>query len=240
VSVWISNPTGFGGTVAFVTGANRGFGRALGAELLARGATVYAGARDPGSVDLPGAVPIAIDLTDPASITAAADATGDVTLLVNNAGVDTRTNLLAGDLADVRAELDVNYLGPLAVTRAFLPQLEPAGGSVVNVLSVLSWLSFPGTGAYCAAKSAAWSMTNALRSELAPRGVRVSALHVAYMDTDMTVDVEAPKSAPADIARLAVDAIAEGSYEIVADDVSRRIQAGLSGGVGALYAGLPA
>lgn len=233
-------PTSFGGTVAFVTGANRGFGRALAAELLARGAAVYAGARDPRSVDLPGAVPIAIDLTDPASIAAAADATGDVTLLVNNAGVDTRTNLLAGDLADVRAELDVNYLGPLAVTRAFLPQLEPAGGSVVNVLSVLSWLSFPGTGAYCAAKSAAWSMTNALRAELAPRGVRVSALHVAYMDTDMTVDVEAPKSAPANIARLAVDAIAEGSYEILADDVSRRIQGGLAGGVGALYAGLPA
>ncbi|MGY1619459.1 SDR family oxidoreductase [Geodermatophilus sp. SYSU D00691] len=227
-------------TTAFVTGANRGFGRALAAELLGRGATVYAGVRDLGSIDLPGAQPVLLDVTDPASVAAAAEATGDVTLLVNNAGVDTRTNLLTGSPAAVQAELDVNFLGPLAVTRAFLPQLERAGGSVVNVLSVLSWVSFPGTGAYCAAKSAAWSMTNALRAELAPRGVRVAGLHVGYMDTGMTVGVEAPKSDPAEIARLAVDAIEAGSYEIVADDVSRRVRAGLSGGVAALYAGLPA
>jgi NAD(P)-dependent dehydrogenase (short-subunit alcohol dehydrogenase family) len=222
-------------TTALVTGANRGFGRALAAELLARGATVHAAARNPGSVDLPGAVPIRLDVTDPASIAAAAAATGDVTLLVNNAGVDSRTDLLGGDLADVRAELDVNYLGPLAVTRAFLPQLERAGGAVVNVLSVLSWISFPGTGAYCAAKSAAWSMTNALRAQLAPRGVRVAGLHVGYMDTGMTAGVEAQKSDPAVIARIAVDAIEAGEPEIVADDISRSVLARLSGGVPALY-----
>ncbi|MGY1808865.1 SDR family oxidoreductase [Blastococcus sp. SYSU D00669] len=227
-------------TTAFVTGANRGFGRALAAELLGRGARVYAGVRDLGSIDLPGVQPVLLDVTDPASVAAAAEATGDVTLLVNNAGVDTRTNLLTGSPEAVQAELDVNFLGPLAVTRAFLPQLERAGGSVVNVLSVLSWVSFPGTGAYCAAKSAAWSMTNALRAELAPRGVRVAGLHVGYMDTGMTVGVEAPKSDPAEIARLTVDAIEVGSYEIVADDVSRRVRAGLSDGVAALYAGLPA
>jgi len=225
---------------ALVTGANRGFGRALAAELLSRGAKVYAAARTPSSVDLPGAVPVRLDVTDPASVAAAAEATGDVTLLVGNAGVDTHTNLLTGSLDDVRAELDVHYLGTLSVVRAFLPQLERAGGAIVNVLSVLSWLSFPGTGAYCAAKSAEWSMTNALRAELAPRGVRVAGLHVGYMDTDMTARVEAPKSDPADIARYAAGQIEAGSYEIVADEVSRRVLAGLSGGVGALYAGLPA
>ena len=222
-------------TTALVTGANRGFGRALAAELAARGATVYAAARRPEGVDLPGVTPIALDVTDPASIARAVEATGDVTLLVNNAGIDTRTNLVDGDLDDVRAELDTNYLGTLQVTRAFLPQVEKAGGGVVNVLSALSWLSFPGTGAYCAAKSAAWSMTNALRVDLAPRGVAVAALHVGYMDTDMTEGIEAPKSDPADIARYAVDAIEAGSPEIVADEVSRRVQAGLSGGVAALY-----
>ena len=222
-------------TTALVTGANRGFGRALAAELAARGATVYAAARRPESIDLPGVTPIALDVTDPGSIARAAEATGDVTLLVNNAGIDTRTNLIDGDLADVRAELDTNYLGTLQVTRAFLPQVEKAGGGVVNVLSALSWLSFPGTGAYCAAKSAAWSMTNALRADLAPRGVTVAALHVGYMDTDMTDGITAPKSDPADIARIAVDAIAAGSSEIVADEVSRQVQAGLSGGVAALY-----
>jgi NAD(P)-dependent dehydrogenase (short-subunit alcohol dehydrogenase family) len=222
-------------TTALVTGANRGFGRRFAAELVARGATVYAGARRPGSVDLPGVTPIALDITDPASIAAAAEATGDVALLVNNAGIDTRTNLLSADLADVRAELDTNYLGTLSVVRAFLPQVERAGGTIVNVLSVLSWVTFPDTGAYGAAKSAAWSMTNALRAELAPRGVTVAGLHVGYMDTDMTEGVEAPKSDPADIARNAVDAIEADSTEIVADEISRRVQAGLAGGVAALY-----
>ncbi|MGY1772484.1 SDR family oxidoreductase [Blastococcus sp. SYSU D00813] len=225
-------------STALVTGANRGFGRALAAELLARGATVYAAARDPRSVDLPGAVPVALDVTDPASVAAASAALPDVTLLVNNAGIDTRTDLLTGDWAAIEAELGVHYLGSLAVTRAFLPQLETAHGTVLNVLSALSWLSFPGTGAYCAAKSAAWSMTNSLRASLAPRGVRVSALHVGYMDTDMTAGVEAPKSDPADVARTAVDGLVAGDPEIVADEVSRRVQAGLSGGVAALYPAL--
>jgi NAD(P)-dependent dehydrogenase (short-subunit alcohol dehydrogenase family) len=222
-------------TTALVTGANRGLGRELAAELVARGATVYAAARRPGSVDLPGVTPIALDITDPASIAAAVRATGDVTLLVNNAGIDTRTNLLTADLADVQAELDTNYLGTLSVVRAFLPQVERAGGTIVNVLSVLSWVTFPGTGAYSAAKSAAWSMTNALRAELAPRGVTVAGLHVGYMDTDMTEDVDAPKSDPAEIARIAVDAIEADSVEIVADEISRQVQAGLAGGVAALY-----
>ena len=225
-------------TTALVTGANRGFGRALAAELLARGATVYAAARDPRSVDLPGAVPIALDVTDPASVAAAAEVAGGVTLLVNNAGIDTGTDLLTGDRASLDAELAVHLHGPLEVTRAFLPQLEAGRGSVLNVLSVLSWISFPGTGAYCAAKSAAWSMTNSLRASLAPRGVRVAALHVGYMDTDMTTGVEAPKSDPAEIARIAVDGLVAGSPEIVADEVSRRVQAGLAGGVAALYPAL--
>jgi NAD(P)-dependent dehydrogenase (short-subunit alcohol dehydrogenase family) len=225
-------------TTALVTGANRGLGRALALELQARGATVYAGARDPDAVDLPGAKALALDVTDPASVAAAAAATGDVTLLVNNAGVDNGVDLLDGDLDDVRRELDVNYLGALAVTRAFVPQLPP-GGVVLNVLSVLSWVAFPGTGAYCASKSAAWAMTNALRAQLAPRGIRVSALHVGYMDTDMTAGIDAPKSDPADVARIAVDGLAAGSYEIVADEVSRRVQAGLAGGVAALYPALP-
>ena len=125
---------------ALVTGANRGFGRALAGELLARGATVYAAARDPRSIDLPGAVPLPLDVTDPASVAAAARAARGVDLLVDNAGIDTGTDLLTGDWADIEAELGVYYLGTLAVTRAFLPQLEAARGSVLNVLS---WLSFP-------------------------------------------------------------------------------------------------
>jgi NAD(P)-dependent dehydrogenase (short-subunit alcohol dehydrogenase family) len=224
------------GKTALVTGANRGLGRQLAAQLRDRGATVYAAARNPATVDLPGVTPIALDITDPASVTAAAAATSGVAILVNNAGSSTGSSLLTGDLADIRLELDTHFFGTLAVIRAFAPQLAAQQGSaILNILSALSWVSFPQTAAYCAAKSAEWSLTNALRLELAPQGTRVSSLHVGYMDTDMARDVDAPKSDPAVIAKIAVDGIEAGDAEIIADEVSRRVQAGLAGGVSALY-----
>src|SRR5215472_5558676 len=161
------------GKTALVTGANRGFGRHLAAQLRDRGATVYAAARNPAAVDLAGVTPIALDVTDPASVAAAAAATRDVAILINNAGSGTGASLLTGDLADVRLEMDTHFFGTLAVTRAFAPQLaEHEHSAVLNVLSVLSWLSFPNIGAYCAAKAAEWSLTNALRAELAGQGTR--------------------------------------------------------------------
>jgi len=221
---------------ALVTGANRGLGRQLAAQLRDRGATVYAAARNPATVDLPGVTPIALDITDPASVAAAATATSGVAILVNNAGSSTGSSLLTGDLADIRLELDTHFFGTLAVIRAFAPQLAAQQGSaILNILSALSWVSFPQTAAYCAAKSAEWSLTNALRLELAPQGTRVSSLHVGYMDTDMARNVDAPKSDPAVIAKIAVDGIEAGDAEIIADEVSRRVQAGLAGGVSALY-----
>jgi NAD(P)-dependent dehydrogenase (short-subunit alcohol dehydrogenase family) len=229
------------GSTALVTGANRGLGRHIAAALAARGATVYAGARDAGSVDLDGVKPVELDITDPASVARAAQIAGDVTILVNNAGSSTGASLLDGDLDQVRLEMDTHYFGTLSVARAFAPVITAnGGGTMLNILSALSWVSFPGSGAYCAAKSAEWSLTNALRAELAGRGVRVAGLHVGYMDTDMTRSVTAPKSDPAVIAGLAVDGIADGSYEIIADETSRRVLAGLSGGVAALYPQLPA
>lgn len=224
------------GKTALVTGANRGLGRHLASQLRDRGATVYAAARNPGAVDLPGVTPIGLDITDPASVAAAAAATGNVAILVNNAGTSTGSSLLTGELADIRLELDTHFFGTLAVIRAFAPQLAAQGESaILNVLSVLSWISSPRSAAYCAAKSAEWSLTNALRQELAPQGTRVSALHVGYMDTDMTRHIDAPKSDPAVIAKLAIDGIAVGDAEIIADEVSRQVRAGLSGGVAALY-----
>ena len=222
------------GTTALVTGANRGLGRCFAVELIARGATVYAGARDPGAVDVPGATPLALDITDPASVAAAADAAGDVRLLINNAGSSTGASLLAGPMADIELEMRTHYFGTLAMARAFAPQLA-GGGAMLNVLSVLSWLSSGRIGAYCAAKSAEWSLTNALRLELAGQGTQVSALHVGYMDTDMARGASGAKRDPAEVARLALDAVAAGAVEIVADDVSRRVQAGLAGGVAAIY-----
>ena len=224
------------GKTALVTGANRGLGRQLAAQLRDRGARVYAAARDPHAVDLAGVTPIALDITDPASVAAAAQAASGVAILVNNAGSSTGSSLLTGDLAAIRLEMHTHFFGTLAVTRAFAPQLAAHGsGAVLNILSALSWLSTPRSGAYCAAKSAEWSLTNALRLELAPQGTRVTALHVAYMDTDMTRHLDVPKSDPAAIAKLAIDGIAAGEAEIIADETSRRVLAGLSAGVACLY-----
>ena len=224
------------GKTALVTGANRGFGRHLAAQLRDRGATVYAAARYPGAVDLPGVTPIALDVTDPGSVAAAAAATRDVAILINNAGSGTGASLLTGDLADVRLEMDTHFFGTLAVTRAFAPQLAGHEQSaVLNVLSVLSWVSLPNIGAYSAAKTAEWSLTNALRVELARQGTRVTSLHVGYMDTDMARNVDAPKADPADIARMALDGIEAGDTEIVADEISKQVLAGLSAGVRGLY-----
>ena len=226
---------------ALITGANRGLGRALAVALIDRGATVYAGARDPDRVDVAGAKPLRLDLTDPASISEAAAAAGDVTLLINNAGSSTGADLLTGDLARIRVEMDTHFFGTLAVTRAFAPVIESnGGGGVLNILSVLSWISLPQVGAYAAAKSAEWSLTNSLRLQLAPRGIRVAGLHVGFMDTDMARGVTVPKADPDDVARAALDALAADADEVVVDELSKATLARLSGGVVALYPQLAA
>ena len=224
------------GSTALVTGANRGLGRRFAEALLLRGATVYAAKRGPELVGLPGVTPIQLDITDPESVAGAAAATGDVSLLINNAGSSTGASLLTGPLDDIRLEMETHSFGTLAVTRAFAPQLAAhGGGAILNVLSALSWFSFPASGAYCAAKSAEWSLTNSIRQELAAQGTQVSALHVGYMDTDMTRHVSAPKSDPAAVAQQALDELEAGHAEILADETSRQVRAALSGGVGSLY-----
>jgi NAD(P)-dependent dehydrogenase (short-subunit alcohol dehydrogenase family) len=227
------------GRTALVTGANRGLGRHLAEQLRDRGALVYAAARHPDSIDIAGVTPIRLDVTDEESIAAAAGIAIGVSILINNAGSSTGSSLLTGSISDIRLEMDTHYFGSLLVTRAFAGQLAAEGQSaVLNILSALSWISFPAIGAYCAAKSAAWSMTNALRQELSAQGTVVSALHVGYMDTDMTIGVNAPKSDPAVVARIALDGIGSGEYEILADEVSGSVRSGLSGGVASLYPSL--
>jgi len=129
----------------------------------------------------------------------------------------------------VRAELETNFFGPLLLTRAFAPTLaRNGGGAVINLLSVLSWVSFPAFSTYCASKSAAWSLSNGLRHELREQGTQVLALHVGYMDTDMVRNITAPKSNPDDVVRQTLAALEAGKQEILADEASRRVKQGLS------------
>ncbi|MDX3072838.1 SDR family oxidoreductase [Streptomyces sp. NPDC088354] len=229
--------------VAVVTGANRGLGRHFAAQLLERGAAkVYAGARNPSSVDLPGVVPLEVDITDPRSVARAAESAPDATLLINNAGVSLHAGLVAGDMADIRTEMETHFFGSLSMTRAFAPVITAnGGGAVLNMLSVLSWAHYPNYGGYSAAKAAEWAMTNVTRQELAPSGIDVIAVHVGYMDTDMADYVPgSDKVDPAEVAALALDGIEARALEVVADDKSRAARAALSGDLANLYPGLSA
>jgi NAD(P)-dependent dehydrogenase (short-subunit alcohol dehydrogenase family) len=224
--------------VVLVTGGNRGIGKAFVAEALARGASkVYAAARDPQSVTTPGAQALALDVTDPESVRRAAATTGDVTVLINNAGVYVGASLVTGDLDAVRREFETNFYGPINVTRAFVPQLlANGGGRIVNVHSALSWVAFGGS--YSATKAALWSASDALRLELAPQGIGVTGLHVGYVDTDMAAAVDAPKISPEAVAAQVFDAIEQDRDEVLADDTSRGAKASLTAGPAERYAAM--
>lgn len=218
-------------SVALVTGANRGLGLAFTQTLLAGGARkVYAAARDPASVKQAGVQPVRLDVTNSEQVAATAAELGDVTLVINNAGIIRGSGFLGEKGVEaVRAELETNFFGPVNVSRAFAPILaRNGGGAIVNVLSALSWVAFPSSSTYSASKAAAWAFSNGLRNELRGQGTQVLALHVGYMDTDMVREVAAPKSKPEDVARQVLEALEAGKSEILADEVSRRLKQNLS------------
>ncbi|HEY3466130.1 MAG TPA: SDR family oxidoreductase [Amycolatopsis sp.] len=218
------------GARILITGANRGLGNALARAALARGAAkVYAGARNPASVDLAGVTPIGLDITDPASVAAAASAATDVDVLINNAGVSTYTDLVTGDLDTIRFEMETQFFGTLNMVRAFAPVLKAnGGGAIVNVLSALSWFSIEGSNAYAASKAAAWSLTNGVRLELAKQGTTVTGVHLGVVDTDMTKDYDGPKLPPSTVADAALDGLEAGELEVLADQWSADVKAALA------------
>ncbi|MFJ8746434.1 SDR family oxidoreductase [Embleya sp. NPDC127516] len=229
------------GSVALVTGANRGLGRAFTRALVERGArTVYAGARDPGTVTDPGVVPIELDITDPDQVAEVARRLDDVDLLVNNAGVSRAASFLTAESLDpARAEIETNYFDTLSLSRAFAPVLaRNGGGALVNMLSVLSFMTIPRVGSYSASKAAAWSLTNALRLELAAQGTLVVGVHAGFIDTDMAAGVQLPKIAPADVAAQTFDAVEAELYEVLVDHYSRDAKAALSADPEVLYPAL--
>jgi len=218
-------------SVVFVTGANRGLGLAFVQQLLAAGARkVYAAARNPETIQVDGVHPVRLDVTDGNAIAAIAKECTDVNLLINNAGITLRSGFLAADAVEAaRAEMETNYFGPLHLSRAFAPVLaKNGGGAIVNVLSVLSWVSLPTSGTYSASKSAAWSLTNWLRTGLRAQGTQVVSVHVGLIDTDMTKGLQLPKVQPVDVVRQTLAAVDQGRDEVLADDVTRQVKAGLS------------
>lgn len=213
------------GATALVTGTNRGIGHYFATELLRRGAKVYATARRPELVDVPGAEVLRLDITDQASVEAAAAIAGDVDLLINNAAFTLGGNLVTGDLDAIRMTMDSNYYGTLAMIRAFAPILaRNGGGAILNVLSAVAWTPVDGNTAYSAAKSAQWGLTNGVRLELAGQGTLVAGLVPGMTATDTMKDyaqregIELPEGAmnePIDLVRLALDGLEAGDIEIL-------------------------
>jgi len=223
------------GAVVLVTGGNRGFGRAVVDEALARGAAkVYATSRSEQLQRDHRIVPLVLDVTDDASVAATAHAAPDVSVVVNNAGVALGTPLLDSPLADIREELETNLFGMLRVARAFASTLGlHDASSLVNVLSAASWLAL-GDG-YSVSKAAAWSATNSMRTRLLDQGTIVTAVHVGYMDTDLTAGFDAPKADPRQVASQTIDAVTAGEFEVLADDIARTIKSQLSSDLASLY-----
>jgi NAD(P)-dependent dehydrogenase (short-subunit alcohol dehydrogenase family) len=218
-------------STALVTGANRGLGLAFAQGLLAAGARkVYAAARNPERIDLPGVEPLYLDVTKPESVRAAADRCRDVNLLINNAGISLWSGFLSGEaVRHARDEMETNYFGPLALSRAFAPVLAGnGGGAIVNMLSVLSWVSVPSGGTYSASKAAAWALTNWLRTALRAQGTQVLGVHAGPIDTEMASGLKLPKVTPADVVRQVLDALEAGREEVLVDEMTRQVKAGLS------------
>jgi NAD(P)-dependent dehydrogenase (short-subunit alcohol dehydrogenase family) len=217
--------------IAFVTGANRGIGLAFTRELLARGARkVYAGARDPSTVNQPGVEAIRLDVTKPEEVAAAAARASDVTLVINNAGVGQQGGFLASDSEEVaRRQFETNFFGMLRMSRTFAPVLAAnGGGALLNVLSIVSWINGGQLAAYAASKSAAWSLTNSLRHEMAAQKTQVLALHMAFVDTDLVRAINGPKTSPEDIVKRALDGLASGLDEVLADEPTKLVKQGLT------------
>lgn len=218
-------------SVVLVTGANRGIGLAFSRELLARGAKkVYAAVRDPSTVNLPGVHPLKLDVTNIEDVNEVAKLAPDVTLVINNAGIAQPGGFLLEDSEEVtRRIFETNFFGMLHMCKAFAPILKAnGGGAMINVLSIASWVNEGELAAYSASKSAAWSLTNAFRHELALQGTQVLGLHMGYVDTDLTHGLDIPKSSPNEVVTHALDGLEAGLDEVLADALTQQMKQGIT------------
>jgi NAD(P)-dependent dehydrogenase (short-subunit alcohol dehydrogenase family) len=218
-------------STVLITGANRGIGLAFAKAFLARGAhKVYAGARDPSKISMAGVTPIQLDVNSVSDVQAAAQLAKDVTIVVNNAGIANLGSFMAEDAeAALRNHLETNVLGPLRVSRAFAPVLAlNGGGALINVASIASWITSPLLASYAVSKSALWSLSNGLRNDLRNQGTQVLTLHMGFVDTDLTKGLEMPKSTPEAIVERALQALEAGALEVLADEITQQVKAGLS------------
>jgi len=230
--------TSLNDAVVLVTGANGGLGAEFVRAAVARGARrVYATARNPREWDEDRVVPLPLDVADPGSVDRVLDQAGDTTVLVNNAAIFPRGDLLTAPFEDITATIETNLIGPVRLARAFAPTLRSAKGALVNVGSVLSWLA--AGKAHSVSKAGLWMATNAFRLELAPDGVQVLGAYLGPTDTPMQAGSNtAGMNKPSDVVAAVFDALEAGENEVLVDETTRKVRAALSQPVTALYPSL--
>ena len=217
--------------VVFITGANRGLGLAFAKAALKRGASkVYASARNPASITLKGVVPVKLDVNNPEDAARVARECNDVTLLINNAGIAETGEILSDNAeAMLRRQLETNVFGPIRLSHSFAPVLAAnGGGGIINVLSIASWITGPLLATYSVTKSAAWSVTNALRQELNQQQTQVLGLHVGFIDTDLTNGLDVPKIAPELVVERTFDGLEQNAHQVLADEATQQIHQAFS------------
>lgn len=231
------------GSIALVSGSNRGVGLAVATALAERGAErVYLGARDPALIPdaarrNPRMEPVRLDITDPASVARAAEHCTGTSLLVNSAAIARFGEPVASpSLEDARAQMETNYFGTLQMCRAFAPVLAAnGGGAIVNMLSIVSFFAAPGMGTFCATKAAAWSLTHALRGELRRQGTLVVGVHSGFIDTRLAEGTDEPKHPPAEVAAAILDGVEAGSEELLLDERTRQVKNSLPDDLQSIY-----
>ena len=222
-------PARIANSTVLVTGANRGIGRALAEEALARGARrVYAGTRQPIAHPDRRVIPLTFDLTDAAQVRAAASKVESLDILINNAGVALYDDL--SDRSAIEQHLAVNLFGTYTVTQAFLPLLTRSRGAIVNVLSTGALAAIPVIPAYSISKAATFSLSQSLRALLAGQGVRVHAVMTGPTDTDMSRGLDVPKASPESVARAIFDGVENGVEDIFPDPMSASLEQDWNGG----------
>jgi NAD(P)-dependent dehydrogenase (short-subunit alcohol dehydrogenase family) len=224
------------GSVALVTGANGGIGQQfVDALRTANVAKIYVCARSLAKLDALVAldpdqiVPIELEVTDVDSVKAAAAHCQDVTLVINNAGTSLNAGVIAADNLDAaRSEMEVNYFGMMNMCRSFAPVLKAnGGGAIVNILSLLARANLPFSGSYSASKAAALSATHAIRAELAAQGTLVVAVMPGTVDTTLAKDWPDPKVSPAEVVRVALQAVLDNTEDAYPGEQATQVAAQL-------------
>jgi len=223
-------------SVAFVSGANRGIGRALVEELLNLGAAkIYASARNTVSLaelvadNLERVIPVSLDINKADQIKELSENYPDVELLINNAGIAAFAGFIAADSdSQARDEMQTNYFGTLNMTRAFAPVLKNnGGGTIVNLASIASHVNFPVLGSYSASKAAVHSLTQGTRAELAAQGTTVIGVYPGPVDTDMAAGFPMDKTPPATVAKNILAAVEAGDEDVYPDPVAFDLHSGI-------------